>query len=261
MTYSHIIYEKREHVGWLQLNMPEKMNPLEESLFQELSHATAAAAEDEDVRCFVLTGSGKAFCAGGDINRFQQGFTLDEGTEYVRHFVPFIKTLVNMNKPTIAAVNGYAMGAGFCLALMCDIVYASDKAKFGMAFKNMGLVPDVGGMYFLPRLVGLSKAKELTFTGRNFGAEEAEQMGIVSRVFAADQFEDGVYQTAKSIADGPAFAFRESKKILNESLGMSFDELLLAESYAQGMCFQSPESAEGVKAFMEKRSPDFVNSK
>lgn len=258
MNDSHILYEKKDHVAWLRLNMPEKMNPLEESLFQELYRATSAAAEDDDVRCFVLTGSGRAFCAGGDISRFKEGFTLEEGCEYVRHFAPFVKTLVGMKKPTIAAVNGYAVGAGFCLAMMCDVIYATQRAKFGMAFRNMGLVPDVGGMYFLPRLVGLSKAKELTFTGRIIDANEAERLGIVSQVFADDCFQDKVNELAGTIAAGPAFALSESKNILNQSLGMSFDELLLAESYAQGLCFQTAESAEGVEAFLGKRSPNFL---
>ena len=237
--------------------MPEKMNALEEGLFIELSKAAAIAAQDEDVRCVVITGTGSAFCAGGDIDRFSLGFSLEEGVEYVRHFNPFCSEIVNMEKPVIAAVNGYALGAGFCLALLCDIIYASEDAKFGMAFRNVGLMPDFGGIYFLPRLIGLSKAKELAFTGRNISAAEAEHMGIVSRVFSRDEFEEGIAESANSIAAGPVFAMKQTKLLMNQSLHMSLDELFNAEAYAQGMCFQNWESSEGVRAFKEKRKPCF----
>lgn len=258
MSDKYVLYEKKNSVAWIRLNMPKKMNALEAGLYEELTAAVSLAAADSDVKCVVLTGSGSAFCAGGDINRFNEGFTLDSGREYVKAFNPFTRELVNMEKPTIAAVNGYAVGAGFCLAMLCDVIYAREDAKFGMAFRNVGLLPDLAGMYYLPRLVGLSKAKELTFTGRNIDAAEAERIGIVSRVFSADAFEDEVAKAAESIASGPAFALKEAKKILNESMQMSLEELLLAESYAQGMCFQSEDVAEGVRAFLEKRKPQFV---
>jgi len=257
MSNTYVLYEKKNTVAWIRLNMPKKMNALEAGLFAELSAAVTTAAADTEVKCVVLTGSGSAFCAGGDINRFNEGFTLDSGREYVKAFNPFTRELVNMEKPTIAAVNGYAVGAGFCLALLCDVVYAREDAKFGMAFRNVGLLPDLAGMYFLPRLVGLSKAKELIFTGRNIDATEAERIGIVSRVFSADAFEDGVAQAAENIASGPAFALKEAKKVVNESMLISLEELLLTESYAQGMCFQTADVAEGVRAFIEKRKPRF----
>lgn len=257
MSNTYVLYEKKNAVAWIRLNMPKKMNALEAGLFTELSAAVSAAAADAEVKCVVLTGTGPAFCAGGDINRFNEGFTLDSGREYVKAFNPFTRELVNMEKPTIAAVNGYAVGAGFCLAMLCDVIYAREDAKFGMAFRNVGLLPDLAGMYFLPRLVGLSKAKELIFTGRNIDAVEAERIGVVSRVFSADTFADGVEQAAEKIASGPAFALKEAKKVVNESMLMSLEELLLTESYAQGMCFQTADVAEGVRAFLEKRKPQF----
>lgn len=258
MEFQYIRYCAQDGVALIQLNMPEKMNALEEPLFQELARATNCAAEDAAVGCVVLTGSGKAFCAGGDVKRFSQGFTLQEGKEYVKHFYPFARSLIHMEKPTISAVNGFALGAGFCLALMCDIVYASEKAKFGMAFRNVGLVPDLAGMYMLPRLIGLSKAKELAFTGRNIGAAEGERLGIVSKVYPQDSFLEDVMAVAHDIAAGPGFALKESKAILNQSLQLSLEELLSMESYAQGMCFQSEDSKEGALAFAEKRKPVFT---
>jgi 2-(1,2-epoxy-1,2-dihydrophenyl)acetyl-CoA isomerase len=257
MSFTFLQYEVKNKVAWIRLNMLQKMNALEAGLFGELSCATTMAAQDPEVKCLVLTGTGPAFCAGGDINRFNEGFTLKSGQEYVKSFNPFIREFVNMEKPTIAAVNGYAVGAGFCLAILCDVIYASENAKFGLAFRNVGLLPDLGGMYFLPRLVGLSKAKELTFTGRNIDASEAEKIGIVSKVFRADEFEVAVGQSAEIIASGPTFALKEAKKILNASMQISLEEVLLMESYAQGMCFQTKDVVEGILAFLEKRKAQF----
>jgi 2-(1,2-epoxy-1,2-dihydrophenyl)acetyl-CoA isomerase len=257
MGFQFIRFEKKNNIGTIQLNMPEKMNALEEPMFQELESAARSAGSDPDVKCLIITGSGKAFCSGGDVKRFSEGFSLMEGHEYVKHFYPFARYMINMEKPTISAVNGYALGAGFCLALMCDIVYASKDAKFGMAFKNVGLVPDLAGMFFLPRLIGLSKSKELTFTGRNIGAEEAEKIGLVSRIFDPECFLESVEKVAEDIAAGPGFAFKEAKAILNQSQQISLEELLTIEAYAQGMCFQSEDSKEGALAFAEKRKPVF----
>lgn len=161
-------------------------------------------AADPAVGAVILTGAEKAFCAGGDLKKLNEGFpTAEAGYDYMKSFREMVTTFLNMPKPTIAAVNGFAVGAGFCIAMQADLILASDKAKFGMAFANVGLIPDLAGLYTLPRLVGLQRAKELVFTGRTIGAEEAGAMGIVNRVVPHEQLLDEAQKLARRLADGP----------------------------------------------------------
>ena len=165
---------------------------------------------------------------------------------------------MNMPKPTIAAVNGFAVGAGFCIAMQADLVLASDKAKFGMAFANVGLIPDLAGLYTLPRLVGLQRAKELVFTGRNVGADEAKEMGIVNQVVPHDELMAEAKKLAKRLADGPRVALRMAKNVMNDSINMTLEQLLDLEPHAQAICFQSEDHKIGVQAFFDKKKPAFV---
>lgn len=257
MTYEAIVLEKKDSVAWVTINQPNAMNCLVKEVLDELSLATAELAEDESVKAIVLTGAGKAFCAGGDINRFKQGFGFLSGMDYVDGVHRFLKDWMNLKKPVIAMVNGPAMGAGMSLALACDIIIASEEAKFGASFISMGLIPDVGAAYFLPRIVGINKAKEILFTGKILDCEEALEVGIVNRIVPSANLAEEVAALTARLAKGPGFAISCTKRILNSSQDLDFSSLLILESTLQSMCFQTEDSNEAVKAFFEKRRPEF----
>lgn len=255
--YKSIIVEKKDGVAVVTLNEPKTLNSLVQSMFDDLAVAAVDLSADDEVKVVVLTGAGKAFCAGGDLNRFKEGFDMVSGVDYVDNIHPFIKNWYNMKKPTIAAVNGAATGAGMSLALMCDMAFASDKAKIGCAFINMALVPDCSLAYVLPRVVGVQRAKELIYTGRLVGAEEAEKIGLFTRVVPADELMNEVMKLAGKLAKGPSYALRMCKRIVNMGLDMDFNNLLSLESIIQTGALCSEDSSEAVAAFLGKRAPVF----
>jgi 2-(1,2-epoxy-1,2-dihydrophenyl)acetyl-CoA isomerase len=256
-SYETIVYEKCERVALIRMNRPEMMNALEAALARDLIDAVRAAAADKEIGAIVLTGSGNVFSSGGDLGRLMQGFELLEGRRYLKEGYAHILELAKVNLPVIAAVNGYAVGAGFSLALLCDMIYAADTAKFGQAFIKVGAVPDCGALYFLPRLVGLQKAKELVFTGINITAAEAHRIGIVNRVLTAEQLLEEALELAQRLAEGPAVALAQAKEILNSSGALTLEAVMELEIYAQSLCFQTRDHQEGVIAFLEKRKPEF----
>jgi 2-(1,2-epoxy-1,2-dihydrophenyl)acetyl-CoA isomerase len=257
MPYETIVCEKRERVALIRMNQPDMMNALEARMAAELVEAFRDAAGDPATGAIVLTGTGNAFSAGGDISRLMQGFELLEGQQYLKRAYPQLMELANAELPVIAAVNGYAVGAGFSVALLCDIIFASEEAKFGQVFVNIGAVPDCGSMFFLPRLVGLQKAKELVFTGSNIDAREAYRIGIVNRVFPPDELLDESIKFAQKLAAGPPAALRQAKRLLNMSTEVSLETMLELEAYAQSLCFQTEDHKEGITAFLERRKPVF----
>ena len=258
MSYHSIILTKADGVALIQMNNPKAMNALEDELSAELLSAYKDVAADPAVGAVILTGAEKAFCAGGDLKKLNEGFpTAEAGYDYMKSFREMVTTFLNMPKPTIAAVNGFAVGAGFCIAMQADLILASDKAKFGMAFANVGLIPDLAGLYTLPRLVGLQRAKELVFTGRTIGAEEAGAMGIVNRVVPHEQLLDEAQKLARRLADGPRVALRMAKNVMNDSINMTLEQLLDLEPHAQSICFQSEDHKIGVQAFFRKEKPLF----
>ena len=258
MSYHSIILTKADGVAVIQMNNPKAMNALEDELSAELLSAYKDVAADPAVGAVILTGAEKAFCAGGDLKKLNEGFpTAEAGYDYMKSFREMVTTFLNMPKPTIAAVNGFAVGAGFCIAMQADLILASDKAKFGMAFANVGLIPDLAGLYTLPRLVGLQRAKELVFTGRTIGAEEAGAMGIVNRVVPHEQLLDEAQKLARRLADGPRVALRLAKNVMNDSINMTLEQLLDLEPHAQSICFQSEDHKIGVQAFFRKEKPVF----
>ena len=258
MFYHSIILTKADGVAVIQMNNPKAMNALEDELSAELLSAYKDVAADPAVGAVILTGAEKAFCAGGDLKKLNEGFpTAEAGYDYMKSFREMVTTCLNMPKPTIAAVNGFAVGAGFCIAMQADLILASDKAKFGMAFANVGLIPDLAGLYTLPRLVGLQRAKELVFTGRTIGAEEAGAMGIVNRVVPHEQLLDEAQKLARRLADGPRVALRMAKNVMNDSINMTLEQLLDLEPHAQSICFQSEDHKIGVQAFFRKEKPVF----
>ncbi|MPW26545.1 enoyl-CoA hydratase [Alkalibaculum sp. M08DMB] len=258
MKYESISLTKKEGVAIIKLNNPKTMNALEDKLAAELTHATTNVANDPEIGAVILTGAEKAFCAGGDLKKLSQGFTTVEGYDYMKGFHSWVIDFMGMPKPTIAAVNGYAVGAGFCIALLCDIVIASENAKFGQAFVNVGLIPDLAGLYTLPRIVGLQKAKELVFTGRNIDAQEASELGIVNQIVEHNLLDEETFKFAKKMADGPRVALRMAKSVMNASINMTLEQLLEIESQAQAQCFQTEDHRNAVKAFFNKEKPNFI---
>lgn len=258
MEFRSIRYQKEDRTAIIQMNNPKAMNALEDELASELLLAYQDAAADREIGAVILTGAERAFCAGGDLKRLGEGFpSAEAGYDYMRSFRALVTAFMNMPKPTIAAVNGFAVGAGFCIAMQADMILASDKAKFGMAFSNVGLIPDLAGMYTLPRLVGLQRAKELVFTGRTISAEEARDMGIVNQVVPHDQLMEQAGALARRLAAGPGVAFRMAKRVMNDSVNMTLEQLLDMEAYAQSVCFQSEDHRIGVEAFFRKEKPIF----
>ena len=258
MTLETVLYEVSDGVATITLNRPDALNATNDQLYRELTGLIATVAEDQNVGCVILTGAGRGFCAGADVKSMNP--TMKPLARRKRHrgiLRDVLYPLTNLEKPVIAAVNGAAVGAGFNLALACDIVIASDAAVFSQIFTRLALVPDLGGLYFLTRVVGLNKAKELCFTARKISAAEALSLGVVNRVVPAADLLPEARKLAIEIAAGPATALAMIKNLLNKSSTSTIEQMLEYESYAQTIAYITPEHAEGVMAFREKRAPNF----
>lgn len=259
MDYENIIYEVSDRIATITLNRPDAYNATTDELYQELQHALGVIAADQDVGCVIITGAGKGFCAGADLKARKDDMTPLQ--RRVRHrwiLRDILEPLFRLEKPVIAAVNGAAAGAGFNIALACDFVVASDKASFMQAFAKVGLVPDLGGLYLLGRVIGINKAKELCFTARKVPAEEAKALGIVNHVVPHDDLMRTAREIAATIAAGSPTAMAMTKTLLDKSTNATLDQMLEFESYAQTIAYLTPEYEEGVQAFREKRAPDFA---
>lgn len=256
--YKTLIYQKStDGVALLRLNRPKKMNALNIGMRDELRLAAKAIAADAEVKALIITGSGRAFCAGGDVQTMPGTEGIVACREYLQKFQELVLTLAHLEKPVITAVNGYALGAGWNLALLGDIVIAADNAKFGQAFVNVGLVPDLGGLFTLPRTVGLLKAKELVLNGKMIGAHEAQRIGAVSYVVPLAELEATARAQAAKLAQAPTRALAMAKKLLNQSFETCLPQLLDLEVYAQSTAMVSADFQEGVQAFIEKREAKF----
>jgi 2-(1,2-epoxy-1,2-dihydrophenyl)acetyl-CoA isomerase len=211
------------------------------------------------VRVLVLTGAGEHFCAGGDVKSMRERRqTAAEGRRRVQMLNTMVQRLVDFPRPTIAMVDGYAVGAGTNLALCCDLVIASERAKFGELFNKIGLAPDGGGTWFLPRLVGLARAKELIFTGDVFDAAEAARIGLVNRVVPAAELRAVTRALAEKIAGGPPVVQRMAKHMLNRAATSDLAAALDLEAYSQGLAIAGDDHQEGLAAFFDKRTPKFT---
>ncbi|GCE06510.1 enoyl-CoA hydratase-related protein [Dictyobacter aurantiacus] len=238
----------------LTLNRPDALNAITTELLVELGHALEKA-QDPAVRTVLLTGAGRAFSVGQDLKEVQ--VRQESFKDHLRHYNRVIKLLQQLEKPVLAAINGAAAGAGFSLTLACDLRLASEGSFVTPAFSRIGLVPDSGMSYFLPRIVGWSKAFDmLTFSPR-ITAEEAFEMGIVDRIFPADTFQEQVRAFAMELAQGPTLAIGLTKQLLRRSGSSSLDEMLDLEAQMQDRAGQSQDHQEGLKAFMEKRGARF----
>lgn len=252
-----VIYSHEGNIATISLNRPKKFNSLDNELRQGLLASVQQASIDEAIRAVILTGCGKAFCAGGDITTMEFPAGPFTGKKRLEKGHSIVQTITNMEKPVIAAVNGYAVGAGCSLALACDIIVAAENAQFGQAFVRIGAVPDLGGAYFLARAVGLHRAKELIFSGRNIDAKEAERIGFVSRVVPPGELMHITVEIAAGLAKAPTKAIALAKQLLNRCAEMDLSTFLLLEGFAQSSAFQTRDFEEGVTAFLEKREAKF----
>ncbi|MGH7476637.1 MAG: enoyl-CoA hydratase/isomerase family protein [Longimicrobiales bacterium] len=255
-----IIAQRDGSIGWVRINRPERLNAFAGDMRERLVAALAWLEQDSEVRCVVVIGNGRAFSTGGDVRYMAE--LIDAGDEaafehLVRAGADVVRQIDGMRKPVIAAINGPAAGAGACLALACDLRIASESATIGFTFARVGLHPDWGGSFFLPRLVGPGLAAELVYTGGMISAERAERLGLVNRVVAAAELEPAARGLAGQIAASPAGAIADAKHALRHSFEWDLDRMLQYEVDAQLRAFRNPDFREGITAFLDKRSPRF----
>jgi enoyl-CoA hydratase/carnithine racemase len=256
------LYEQTDTgIGTITLNRPERLNALTFEVYRELTDTFASLRDDKDVRVVVITGSGRAFCSGGDVHDiigelFERNI---EGLlEFTRLTCALVRNMRALPKPIISSLNGTTAGAGACIALASDIRLANEDAKIAFLFVKVGLSgADMGAAFLLPRVVGLSKATELLYTGDFISATEAERIGLYNRVVPADQLAATTRELAERLARGPAFALAKTKEMLNRELDMNLDAALECEAQAQAICMQHPDYREAYEAFVAKREAKF----
>lgn len=261
-TYETLLVEKAGPVCTVTLNRPDSLNSMNGPMTAELAQAVQQLQNDAAVRCVVLTGAGRAFTSGQDLGELKKvysdpTFVPHLGEDLRRRYNPIILGLKAMEKPVIAAVNGVAAGAGLSLALACDLRIASEKASFIEVFVNVGLVPDAGSTFFLPRLVGLGKALEMCFTGDKVSAAEALTLGLVNKVVPADELTKTAQELAERLAKLPTRAIGLMKRLMYGSFDSNLEVALEAEAVAQEAAALSADHREGVMAFLEKRAARF----
>ena len=249
-----------DEVATVTLNRPDVRNALTKPMAERLVERFETIA-DSDARCVVLAGAGSVFCAGGDIGAMVDGVANDvpvrERLRFVEAIHDAVETVHDCRLPVVAKIDGPVLGAGAGLALACDVQLASPSARVGFGFRRVGLAMDSGVSYFLPRIVGPNKAKELVFTGELLDADSARELGIFTRLFEADSFEAGVDNIVESIASGPTVALGEAKRLLDRGPESTFESALDREAAAQGVAFTTADHREGATAFMEQREPEF----
>ena len=258
--YEHIDISKEAGIVKVTLNRPEKLNAFGGHMRRDLAEALEKAGSDNDVRVVVITGAGRAFCAGGDVKFMAELIERKDSEEFSRLLGSarrVITAIRQMTKPVIAAINGPASGAGFNLALACDLRLASTEATFSQSFVRVGLHPDWGGTYFLPRLVTPNKACEMFFLGDTIDAQEALRLGIVNRVVAAEELEAATQRLAERLRDAPPISIAAAKQAVYMSQKAALEEMLRYETEVQLRCFESKDGREGIRAFLEKREPRF----
>ncbi|MGA2401666.1 MAG: enoyl-CoA hydratase-related protein [Syntrophobacteraceae bacterium] len=260
MSYENILFEVRDGVGILTFNRPKALNALNARTLDEVADVVGSAARDESIRVLVLTGAGeKAFVAGADINEFKSMNPLSARLFSEKGQGIFFE-IERLPQPVIACVNGFALGGGCELAMSCDFIYASERARFGQPEVNLGLIPGFGGTQRLSRLVGPAKAKELCMTAEIIDAQQAKGLGLVAKVFPAEQLVDETMKVARSLASKSAAVMRSIKKVIDSGADIDLRNGCVLEAEAFGVCFGSEDMREGVAAFLEKRKPEFKGS-
>jgi 2-(1,2-epoxy-1,2-dihydrophenyl)acetyl-CoA isomerase len=257
MSFETVVLERKDGVATLTLNRPEKLNAINRKMVEELNEAVVEVAKDRDVRALVVTGAGRGFCSGADVGDMAQAAAPIENRYWTQMLGKVILALTDLEKPVIAKVNGVAVGVGCSLALSADIIVASEDAKFSLIFSRIGLIPDGGSLFHLPRLVGPAKAKELIFTAKMLDAKEAERIGLINKMVPADVLDNEVNMLAKQLAEGPTVALGMAKKIINKGLSIDLSSVLECEAFGQTIAGTTEDAQEGVIAFLEKRKAEF----
>jgi 2-(1,2-epoxy-1,2-dihydrophenyl)acetyl-CoA isomerase len=255
-----VLFELENKVLTIKFNRPDKLNPIGDTIIPYAIDRIKEAVTDSGVGAIVVTGAGRAFCAGGDVSGMSEQYeekTFDHSVQKLRNDQELPRLLHSVPKVTIAAVNGFAMGAGLGLATSCDLRLASAGAKFGTAYANVGYGGDYGTTWNLTRLLGEAKAKELFFLPDVIDAEEALRIGLVNRVLPAETFMKDAQEVAQRIANGPLVSYRWMKENINQSSVVDFETMLDKESVTHTLCGATEDHQEGVTAFMEKRQPSF----
>lgn len=252
-----ILFEIKNSVAHITLNRPEKYNAFNRDMALLLQEKLDECKNSKDIRCVYITGKGKAFSAGQDLEEVADPNGPKITSILAEHFNPIVRKIRYLDKPVVAAVNGIAAGAGANIAICCDIVVASQSASFIQAFSKIGLIPDSGGTFFLPRLIGLQKSLALTMLGDKVMAEEAERMGMIYKYFSDDLFAEESYKIAVTLSQMPTLALYYTKKALNQAFISSFEEQLHDEELLQQKASFTNDFKEGVLAFLEKRKPVF----
>jgi len=263
MTDGAVLYRRHDGIVTLTLNRPETLNAMNEPMMGEIERILIELEADTAVRAVILTGAGRAFSSGGDQKRDpgagqQPFFDGDLGGALIERLNRCILRMQRLEKPIVGSINGVAAGAGLNIALATDLRIAADTARFGEIFARVGLVPDGGGTYFLPRLVGTARAMEMILLADIIDAQEALRIGLVNRVVPAEQLETETLKLAERLAQGPTVAYGLAKTGLYQGLGMSLEDVLNMEARNQAIAVRTPDRAEGVAAFLEKRPPRFT---
>ncbi|MFT5193269.1 MAG: 2-(1,2-epoxy-1,2-dihydrophenyl)acetyl-CoA isomerase [Cellvibrionaceae bacterium] len=258
MNYENILVEVNGGVVEVTLNNPDKFNALNTATAKEIIAVVKMVKRDPDMRAILLTGAGRGFCAGQDLSEIEgRGDNFSFREHLNNSYNPMAQAIRTLEKPVIAAINGACAGAGLGLALACDIRYASERAKFLTAFIGIGLAPDTGVSYWLPRLIGPANAAEMLFTNDRLDGTQAADAGLVNKVFPHETFLDEARALAQKLATSPTLGIGMTKRALNKSLGVTFDEQIDYETHLQEVAGHSEDYSEGVAAFNEKRKPVF----
>lgn len=257
MTFDIIDFKIEDGVAVITLNRPDKLNSFNQAMAYDVQNALDHSMDNPEIRCVLITGAGRGFCAGQDLEEAiaPDSAKIEEHVE--SKYNPMVRKIRAIEKPVIAAVNGVAAGAGANLAYCCDIVLAAENAKFIQSFINIGLVPDTGGTYFLPRLVGLHRATIMTMLGEKMTAQEGKDLGMIYKIFPDEELMSGALELAKRMAQMPTRGLGLTKRALNRSLRHSLDEQLAVEKELQGQAGRTADNEEGINAFLEKRKPVF----
>jgi 2-(1,2-epoxy-1,2-dihydrophenyl)acetyl-CoA isomerase len=258
--YENIILEKENSVAWLILNRPEKLNSLVGNAREEILDALSQASKDDLIRAICITGAGKGFCAGGDINymsKLQAENNIEAFKVLLERGREIVTKVRSIEKPVIAMINGVAAGAGVNLALASDIRIASFSARFSQAFIKIGLHPDWGGTFFLPRLIGTARACEMMFTGDVIDAQTAYELGLVNKIVPDNELKLRTQELLEKLVARPRKALALAKRAIYQGAEGTLSQALDYETLAQTECFQSEDAKEGIKAFLERREPNF----
>ncbi len=257
-NYEAIEFSARDGIAVIRLNRPDQRNALDLTMRAEIGHAVETVRDDSAIRVLMVTGSGGAFCAGGDLKALSESRrSAAANRDRIRRLHHWFSHLLNLEKPVVAAVDGPAFGAGLNLALAADFVLATPRARFCAVFSRIGLVPDLGGFFLLPRIVGLQKAKELIFTARVVAADEAQALGMVTEVYPAEVLEKAAMSWCRRLQEGPIGSIGMAKNILNQSFNLDQNALVELEAYAQAVAIDSDDHQARVADFLAKKPARF----